>query len=81
MDSVTNTNTVVQTSPSYSLNKSDLAHIGRHFVYSALGAGVAYLLSGVIPNLQLDGFAAVSLPIITAILVSLQSYLKDNSAN
>lgn len=70
-----------QTSTSFSLNKADLEHIGRHFLFSALGAGMAYLIGDVIPYIHLSGFGTLCVPVITAILVSFQSFLKDNTGN
>lgn len=55
-------------------NKIDLAHIGRHMGYSALGAICTLLLSTIIPNLNLSPTTALFIPFITGLIVIVQTY-------
>lgn len=62
-------------SNAFSLNSIDYAHIGRHFLYSALAAGIGYILTSVVPTLNVTGAAAIVLPIFVTGLTTIQSYL------
>ena len=68
----------MQTSTSFSLNKADLLHIGRHFLYAALAGGIGYILTSVLPNLSITGTAAIFLPIAVTLLTTVQSYFANN---
>jgi len=62
-------------SAKFSLSKADLEHIGRHLLYSAIAAGIGYLLTAVIPQLDVTGQAALFIPIAVTLLTAAQSWL------
>lgn len=62
----------------FSLNGENWAHIGRHALYVGLGAICAYLLNSVIPSIHVSGAAAFVVPIVTTIIVALQSFFSGN---
>lgn len=68
----------MQTSPSYTLNGADLAHIGRHTLYASVSAGIAYLLTAVIPNFHANGDFALAVPVLVFLLTSAQSYFSNH---
>ena len=68
----------MQTSSAFSFNKADLEHIARHAGFAAAAAIVGYLLTGVIPNLNVTGASALAMPIIVTLLTTLQSWISNH---
>lgn len=68
----------MQTSPAFTLNKADLLHIGRHILFSAIGAGLLAVQS-YLPQVKLNSSEVLALPVVVAIVTALQSWASNHN--
>jgi hypothetical protein len=64
------------TSPKYSLDKENLKHIGKVFLWTVGSAAVAALIA-VLNSLQIPAEYIVLVPIVNTVLVALQQLFQE----